>query len=88
LTPTLSKKRITSNCRGITTNREKGMRKTGTPWDVGWNRLLNGDSTPAAATSAAARGGDFLVAARGCGRLCAEDFFGSILGDGWKGGGG
>jgi hypothetical protein len=28
------------------------------------------------------------VAARGGGRLCAEDFFGSISGDGWKGGGG
>jgi hypothetical protein len=65
------------------------MGKTGTPWDVGWNRLLNGDSTPApAAASAAARGGDFLVAARGWGRLCAGDCFGSISGDGWKGGGG
>jgi hypothetical protein len=64
------------------------MRKTGTPWDVGWNRLLNGDSTPAAAAaSAAARGGDFLVAARGWGRLCAEDILGFIFGDGWKGGG-
>jgi hypothetical protein len=57
----------------------KGIGKTGTP--CGWNRLLNGDSTPAAtASAAAARGGDFLVAARGWGRVCADDFFGSILG--------
>jgi len=52
-----------------------------TPCDVGWKRLLSGDSTPAAAAaSAAARGGDFLVAARGWGWVWAEDFFVSILG--------
>lgn len=64
------------------------MRKeTGTPCGAGWNRLLSGESAPAgtASAAAAARGGDFLVAARGWDWGWGEDLLGSISGDGWMG---
>ena len=52
-----------------------------TPCGAGWNRLLSGESAMAA-SAAAARGGDFLVAARGWGCAWGEDLLGSISGDG------